>query len=77
MGSDWIKAVSRGFLGGKQLTKAANTSNRARPRLFILKNKTWRTCHVKEGNSKIWAMAIVVSLLGTTRTVDVPTVKQE
>ena len=34
VGSDGIKAMSRGFLGDKQLTKAAKTSNRAHVCLF-------------------------------------------
>ena len=37
---DGIKAMSRGFSGGKQLIKAANTSNRGRIYLFPQNDKT-------------------------------------
>ena len=65
---DGIKAISRGFLGCKQVVKAANARNRGRVWMFTLDNRKKKGFIIK-----LWLEVIIVTSLDAVATVDILT----
>ena len=59
--TDGIKAMSRGFSGGKQVIKSANTRDRDRV-FFVLDKRKWRTFFLEDANNKLLVEVFIVPL---------------